>query len=437
MNEIDDAVIPLLLSFFVSSNFGVEETVFLIVIIILLLFSALISGSEVAFFSLSPSDLKLFEDKNASPKEKLILKFLNRSEELLATILISNNLVNIGIVIISSLLMGRLFDFGNHQLIAFLVEVVIITFLILLFGEILPKILANQNPVKFAKIMIYPIRVLYYLFLPFTKFLTGTSTMFKKAVAERKSTISLSDLSYALDIAEDIEEEKILQGIVNFSDIEVKKIMKPRVDVIGLDISYTYNQVLDIITKYGYSRLPVYEQSFDNIKGILFVKDLLPYLNKNEHFEWQKLIREPFFVYEGKKINDLLSDFKNKKVHIGIVVDEYGGVLGIITLEDILEEIVGDIKDEFDNEQTLYTKISDNKYEFYGKALLRDFVKIFSLSQDYFEEDFPEADTIAGLILEIKRGFPEQGEELLYKDFKFKVLVINNRRIEKVLVEKQ
>ncbi len=248
--------------------------------------------------------------------------------------------------------------------------------------------------------MVVPIKVLHFLFYPLTKFLTGTSSIFKKAVSERKTTISLTDLSYALDLAEDIEEEKILQGIVNFSNIEVKKIMKPRVDVIALDINTKYTEVIETINKHGYSRIPVYEKTFDNIKGVLFVKDLLPHLNKTDDFNWQKLIRKPFFVYEGKKINELLQDFKKNKIHMGIVVDEYGGVQGIVTLEDILEEIVGEINDEFDKVNINYKKIKEGKYIFQGNVLLQDFIKLFDLENDYFDVDYPEVDTLAGLILE-------------------------------------
>jgi putative hemolysin len=430
----DDTVVPLsLLS--ININFNLENAVLLLIIIILLLFSALISGSEVAFFSLSPSDLKKFEKPKASSKEKLILKFLNRSEELLSTILIANNLVNIGIVITSTIFLEQTFDFGNNYLIKFLIEVVLITFTILLFGEILPKIFANQNPSKFSLIMIVPIRILFFAFYPLTKILTSTSSIFKNAVAKRKTTISLSDLSYALDLANDIEEEKILQGIVKFSNIEVKKIMKPRVDVIALDINTKYYDVISIVNKYGYSRIPVYENTLDNIKGILFVKDLLPHLNESNEFKWQKLLRKPFFVYEGKKINELLQDFKKNKIHIAIVVNEYGGVQGIVTLEDILEEIVGEINDEFDKININYKKLKDGKYIFQENILLQDFIKLFNLDNDYFD-DYPEVDTLAGLILEIKKEFPEKGEVISYKDFKFKILEISERKIEKILVEK-
>jgi gliding motility-associated protein GldE len=361
---------------------------------------------------------------------------LNKSDELLSTILIANNLINIAIVIISSIFINKTFDFGNNELLGFLIEVVVITFLILLFGEILPKVFANQNPRKFALFMVLPIKVLHFLFFPLTKILTGTSSIFKKAVSERKSTISLSDLSYALDIAEDIEEEKILQGIVNFSSIEVKKIMKPRVEVVALEVNTKYTDVINLINKHGYSRIPVYEKTFDNIKGILFVKDLLPYLDKDEKFEWQKLIRKPYFVYEGKKINELLQDFKKKKVHIGIVVDEYGGVLGIVTLEDILEEIVGEINDEFDKVSLGYSELDNGKYEFEGNVLLQDFIKLFELDNNYFSDTYPEVDTLAGLLLEIKQEFPEKGEVLEYKDFRFTVLEISERKIEKIVVEK-
>jgi len=430
----DESVVPLFLN--ISVSFGLENLILLIIIIILLLLSALISGSEVAFFSLSPSDLKKFEKQNTISKEKTILKLLNKSEELLSTILIANNLVNIGIVIVSSIFLKRTFNFGDNHILSFLIEVVIITFIILLFGEILPKIIANQNPASFSKLMINPIKVLHFFFYPLTKFLTSTSSIFKKAVSGRKSTISLADLSYALDLAEDIEEEKILQGIVNFSNIDVKRIMKPRLNVIALEINTKYPDVINLINKYGYSRIPVYTRTFDNIKGILFVKDLIPYLNENENFDWQKLIRKPFFVYEGKKINELLQDFKKNKVHMAIVVDEYGGVQGIVTLEDILEEIVGEINDEFDKDISSYNKIDDNKFEFEGNTLLQDFIKIFDLDNNYFDDEFSEVDTLAGLILEIKQEFPKKNEEIIFKNFKFKILEISERKIEKILVER-
>ncbi len=431
----EEAVVPLFSSM-LAVHFGWEHAILLVVILLLLFFSALISGSEVAFFSLAPSDLKKFESQSASHREKQILKFLNKSDELLSTILIANNLINIGIVIISSIFIKKTFDFGDNELLGFFIEVVVITFLILLFGEILPKVFANQNPLKFALFMVLPIKGLHFLFYPLTKVLTSTSSIFKKAVSERKSTISLSDLSYALDIAEDIEEEKILQGIVNFSSIEVKKIMKPRVDVVALEVNMQYPDVIHIINQHGYSRIPVYEKTFDNIKGVLFVKDLLPYLYEGEDFEWQKLVRKPYFVYEGKKINELLQDFKKKKIHIGIVVDEYGGVQGIVTLEDILEEIVGEINDEFDKDPVGYIKLDDDKYEFAGNVLLQDFIKLFDLDNDYFSDTYPEVDTLAGLLLEIKQEFPEKNEVLVFKDFQFAVVEISERKIEKIRVEK-
>ena len=430
----DDSVVPLFSSSFIV-GFGAENTILLIIIVILLFFSALISGSEVAFFSLSPTDLKLFESKTASEREKIILNFLNKSDELLSTILIANNLVNISIVIFSSVFISKTFNFADNELLGFLIEVVVITFLILLFGEILPKIFASNFPVKFALFMALPIKMLYLIFYPLTKLLTSTSSIFKKIVSERKSTISLSDLSYALDIAEDIEEEKILQGIVSFSGIEVKKIMKSRVNVVALEINSNFKDVINLINKHGYSRIPVYEKTFDNIKGILFVKDLLPYL-KEEEFEWRKLIRKPYFVYEGKKINELLQDFKKRKIHMGIVVDEYGGVQGIVTMEDILEEIVGEINDEFDKDDLGYRKLNRDVYEFEGSVLLQDFIKIFSLDNEYFSDIYKEVDTLAGLLLEIKQEFPNKGECLKFKDFKFTVLEITERRIEKIKVEK-
>lgn len=401
--------------------------------LILLLISALISGSETAFFSLSPKQIEEIKESD----NKKIESLLNKPNNLLATILITNNFVNIGIVILSSYITASIFDFSHSPIIGFFIQVIIVTFLLLLFGEIIPKVYATQYSKGFCTFMAYPLVILSKIFKPISFILTNTTSFFDKRL-HKKENISMVDLSQALELAsEDIREEKeILEGIVKFGNINCEEVMTARVNVIALDIKTDFDKVKEYIINSGFSRLPVYFKTFDNIKGVLYVKDLLPHIHKQKSFKWQSLIRPPYFVPEIKKISDLLEDFQEKKTHLAFVVDEYGGCSGIVTMEDILEEIVGEISDELDDEELMYTLSKTGAYIFEASILLNDFFKIVKLDDNSFDEIKGEADTLAGLILEIKGEIPETKDEIIYKNFKFTILSVDNRRIKKIQFER-
>jgi putative hemolysin len=407
----------------------------IILLIILLFFSALISGSEVAYFSLSPANMHSLANRKSSAA-RMVIRHTGDSERLLATILIANNFVNVAIIILSTILVNQLFDFSESPMLGFAIQVVVITFLLLLFGEILPKVYANQYPVKFAVFMAIPINGLKKAFYPLSYFLLKSSAIVNRRISQRKNEISMTDLSNALDLASSsiTEDRKILKGIVSFGNIQVTDIMKPRIDVVALDIDTPLNKVINAIVESGYSRIPVYSNTFDDVKGILYVKDLLPHIQKGDTFKWQTLLRVPYFVPETKKINALLKEFQQSRIHMSIVVDEYGGTAGIVTLEDILEEIVGEIIDEFDYEKVSFTKIDDNNYLFDGKTALFDFYKIMSVQDDIFDDVRGDADTLAGLILEIKGEIPEKSSVISYKNFDFIIESSDRRRIKKIKV---
>lgn len=399
---------------------------------VLLLFSALISGSETAFFSLSPKQIEEIKDSENTK----IIHLLSQPNKLLATILISNNFVNIGIVILSTYITSSIFDFSHAKTIGFIIQVIIVTFLLLLFGEIIPKVYASQHSKGFCLFMSYPLNVLSKIFKPISYLLTTTTSFIDKRL-HKKDNISLGDLSQAIELAsEDIREEKeILEGIVKFGNLNCEEVMTARVNVVALDIKTDFDQVKENIINSGFSRLPVFFKTFDNIKGILYVKDLLPHINKQKSFKWQSLIRPPYFVPETKKISDLLEDFQEKKTHLAFVVDEYGGCSGIVTMEDILEEIVGEISDEYDEEESMFTLNKKGAYVFEASILLNDFFKILKLDDTTFDEIKGEADTLAGLILEIKGEIPDAQDEIIFKNFKFTILSVDNRRIKKIQFE--
>ena len=405
----------------------------LILTLILLLFSALISASEIAFFSLDPSELtQVREGKSSGFKN--INHLIEKPQELLATILVSNNFVNIAIVLTSTWVMNSLIDFSQAPILGFIIQVILITFVILLCGEIIPKIYANQTPLKVAKFMAIPLIFLRKLFKPLILFLMASTKVIDKK-HHRKYNISRDDLSNALELtSESLAEEKgILKGIIEFGNIEVSDIMCPRVDVLALDINTPFSKVLQEIVGAGYSRIPVYLKTFDDVKGILYIKDLLPHIHKTDTFHWQSLIRPPYFVPERKKINELLEELQTDKIHMAIVVDEYGGTSGIITMEDIIEEIVGDIADEFDEEdEGPFSKINENNYLFDGKILLNDFYKIMDVENDIFDDIKGDADTLAGLILEIKGDFPELYDKITFEPFTFIIEAVDKRRIVKI-----
>lgn len=403
---------------------------------VLLLFSALASGSEIAFFSLSPNHLnELDEDKNDSDRK--ILKLREDSERTLATILITNNLVNVTIIMLLNYFIAHVVDFGNAVWLEFIVITVLLTFLLLLFGEIMPKVYAGQNPLAFCRLTAGSILFLSKVFYPLSEILIKTGLLAEKVVQKENHVLSVDDLEQALELTdkEELKEEKnMLEGIVRFGDETAKEVMTSRQDVVDLDFRLPFPEVLKCIIENNYSRIPVYQDTIDNIRGILYIKDLLPHLSKPATFRWQSLIRPPYFVPETKKIDDLLRDFQENKVHIAIVVDEFGGTSGIITLEDILEEIVGEINDEYDEEEKNYTRINANTYIFEGKTLLSDLYKILNLDDETFEEVEGDADSLAGLLLEIKGDFPELHERIDYKNFTFEVTEIDEHRISKIKV---
>ncbi len=409
------------------------STIVSILIMVLLLFcSAVISGSEVALFSLSPQNINSLEAED-NPKNKKLLKLISNPEKLLATILIGNNFVNIGIIILSSFITNSLVDFSNAPTIGFIVQVVIITFLLLLFGEIIPKVYATQTSVSFSKFVTYPFFYLEKIFSPLSILLIISTSIVNKRIS-KKQNISMVDLSQALELtADEISEEmEILEGIVNFGNINVEEIMISRMDAIAIDATTSFSKLKTIIIESGFSRIPVFDGSFDNIKGILYVKDLLPHHHKPSTFRWQSTIRPPFYVPETKKINDLLEEFQTQKNHMAIVVDEYGGTSGIITMEDIIEEIVGDITDETDDSKATFSKEDDGSYLFEGKTSLNDFFKITELNSDIFDVIKGDAETLAGLLLEVKGEIPQKKEEFKFKNYRFIVEAVDNRRIKKI-----
>ena len=403
---------------------------------ILLVFSGFASGSEIAFFSLSPSDIReLDEDKN--PSDKNIRMLRDDSERTLATILITNNLVNVTIIMLCNYFFAHVIDFGQAYWLQFLVLTILLTFLLLLFGEIMPKVYAGQHALSFCRRSAGGIMALRKLFWPLSSVLIRSGIIAEKVVQKENHALSVDELEQALELTDEDElkdEKDMLEGIVRFGDETAKEVMTSRQDVVDLDFSLPFPEVLKCIVENNYSRIPVYQDTIDNIRGILYIKDLLPHISKPASFRWQSLIRPPYFVPETKKIDDLLREFQENKVHIAIVVDEFGGTSGIITLEDILEEIVGEINDEYDEEEKSFTRINANTYIFEGKTLLSDFYKILDLNDDTFEEVEGDADSLAGLLLEIKGDFPELHERLDFKHFTFEPTELDGHRISKIKV---
>jgi gliding motility-associated protein GldE len=408
-----------------------------VLLILLLMCSALISGAEVALFSLNRTDLENGLETNPNTF-KIISSLLERPKKLLATILVANNFINIGIVILFAYLGDFLFTGIIHPILRFIVEVVVITFLILLFGEILPKIYASRNKIKFSNFMAYPLKVLDFLFSPISLPMRSITLGIHRKLGKQKSNLSIDQLSQALELTSEHdttkEEQKILQGIVSFGNTDTKQVMRPRIDIFALNINQKYLDIIPEIISHGYSRIPVFEDHIDKIKGILYVKDLLPYIDRKQ-FDWTTLLREPFFVPENKKLDDLMAEFQEKKVHLAVVVDEYGGTSGLISLEDIIEEIVGDISDEYDDEDLNYSKLDDKNFVFEGKTPLKDFYKIIKLENDtIFEEEKGEAETIAGFVLEISGGFPKTGSKIKFENYFFTIEALDNKRIKRVKI---
>lgn len=397
----------------------------------LLLVSALVSGAETAFFSLSHAEVRRIREQHSASGEA-VLSLLKSIDILLATILVVNNLVNICIVILASGIIDSLFVFQRFE---FLFKTVLVTFLLLLFGEILPKVLAQTNPVRFACVVARPIRVLRWIFYPLSYILVNTGSRISEKAAHR-SEISLDELADAVDMtqASSHEEHEMLSGIVNFVNTEAVEIMKPRVDITAVALTDDYETVKEMIIRSGFSRIPVYDGEIDNIRGTLYVKDLLPYINNGNEFGWQQLIRKPYFVPENKKISDLLEDFQANKVHMAIVVDEYGSTLGLVSLEDIIEEIVGEISDESDMDETFYKRLNENTFLFDGKTHIGDFERVLNLDEETFSDVRGEAETLGGLILEIKRDFPAKGDSFTSHGIEFTVESLDGHRIDKLKV---
>ncbi len=401
----------------------------------LILLSGFASASEIAFFSLSPADLEAM-DPDKSPLDMLVQKLRDDSERTLATILITNNLVNVTIIMLCNYILINLLTFSAEWL-QFLCVTILLTFLLLLFGEIIPKVYGNTNPLAFCRKAVKGVMFFRKLFWPIETILLKSGAFAEKVLQKENRQLSIDDLEQALELTDksDIKDEQsMLQGIIRFGDETAKEVMTSRQDIIDLDIRCSYEDVLKCIVDNNYSRIPVYQDNKDNIRGVLYIKDLLPHLSKPANFRWQSLIRPSYFVPETKKIDDLLREFQENKVHIAIVVDEFGGTSGIVTLEDILEEIVGEINDEYDEEEHNYTKLDANSYIFEGKTLLNDFSKILNLPDDEFDDVEGDADSLAGLLLEIKGDFPVVHEILKYKRYTFEVLEIDERRISKVKV---
>ena len=401
--------------------------------IILLIFSGLISGSEIAFFSLTPTNKNQLKESNLK-RHKLIIGLIEAPKMLLATILIANNIINITIIIISSLIFTNYVTLAS-PILNFIIQILLTTFLILLFGEVIPKTYANRNPLLVSEIMAIPLTFLGKILSPISNILVKSTNMINENV-HKKSSLSLQNLSKAVNITSDTKEEekKFLEGIIQFGQTDVKQIMKARIDIVALNINTPFNEVINIILNSGYSRIPVYEDTIDHIKGVLYIKDLLPSFDV-ENYNWKGVIREPFFVPESKKIDDLLKEIKERKMHLVVVVDEYGGTSGIVTLEDVLEEIVGDISDEFDQENTIYSKLDESTYVFDGKTLLNDFYRICNIDGNMFEENKGDSDTLAGFVLEIIEQIPKEGQVIEFCECLFTIEKINKKRIISIKTE--
>ncbi len=436
---MDPDPLSLLLNFIaIDSGFTIK----IAILIILLFCSALISGAEVAFFGLSQTDVNQIEEKKTA-KGKVIVQLLDRPKKLLATILIANNTINIGVVLLFNEIGNTIFANITYMVLGFvpvrfLLEVVVVTFLILMFGEILPKVYANRNRFTFAFLMAYPLKVLDLIFSPLSMPMRSATIFMYNKFGKQKSNLSVGHLSQALELTSEgdttVEEQKILEGIVSFGNTDTKQVMRPRIDIFALNEEMKFLEVLEEIKTHGYSRIPVFSENMDNVLGVLYVKDLLPYIDRKT-FNWMSLIREPYFVPENKKLDNLLLDFQTKKNHLAIVVDEYGGTSGIVTLEDIIEEIVGDISDEFDDEDLIFSKLDDFNYVFDGKTNLKDFYRVAKIEdEEDFEEQKGESETVAGFVLEIAGSFPKRGEVVRFKEYQFVVESLDKKRLKQIKI---
>ena len=418
----------------------------LAIVLVFLVLSALFSSSENAFFSLSPGDIVQLNEEN-TVHSRIALDLINEPDRrrgtrrLLATILLMNNLVNIFIVIYSSYLFEQLFTFQTIETSLFsidpnfFIQVILITFLLVLVGEIIPKIYATQNNLQIVRLMARPLQISYRVGRPLVQMLAASSSLFDRYIDKRMHNISMEEISQAIDIADEnkeIEEKHILKGLINFGNTSVKQIMKARTEVFCVDVNTNAQQLLKTITGWNFSRIPVYEESFDHVRGILYIKDLLPYIDKTSNFDWQSLVRPAFFVPEHKKIDDLLEEFQEKRVHLAVVVDEYGGTSGIVTMEDIMEEVFGEIRDEFDEDELSYSKLDEFTYIFEGKTPLNDITRLLNIESDFFDEQRGDADTLGGMVMEIQGEIPSNGVQTSYRNMTFVVEAADNRRIRRV-----
>jgi gliding motility-associated protein GldE len=415
-------------------SFGVGQIIALVLALLALLVSGFVSGSEIAFFSLTERQCEELEE---SPSGEAALRLVKAPERLLATILIANNLVNVTIVVLCNFALGPVFE-GMSEVLSFILQTVILTFLILLFGEILPKLIANSDNMRWVRFSTGGVKALTLIFKPLAAMLERSTIIVNKVVTKKDDDVTADDLSQALEIT-DVQagdEKEMLEGILKFGDTTASEVMTPRVDMTTLDIEATFDEVMTTVIDSGYSRLPVCEGSQDNIKGVLYSRDLLPHIGKaDSDFDWHKLLRQPYFVPESRMIDDLLEDFRRRRIHMAIVVDEFGGTQGIVTMEDVLEEIVGDINDEYDEEEKTYKKLPDDTYIFEGKTLLGDFFRITGLEEDEFKEVASDCETLAGMLLAIKGDFPKEKEPMVYGRCRFLILDINGHRIASVRVK--
>ena len=402
----------------------------------LLFCSALVSGAEIAFFSLSQKDIDETIQENDS-KGKIIADLLEKPKKLLATLLVANNFINIGVVILFSFVGKELFAEVTSPILKFMLEVIVVTFLILLFGEVLPKVYASRNNIKFARQIAYPIAFLDKILSPVSLPMRAATIYFHNKLGKQKTNFSVNQLSQALELTDSdetsYEEQKILEGIVSFGNTDTKQVMSPRIDIFAIEIDEPFDIICPKIIEKGFSRIPVYRDNIDQIEGVLFVKDLLPHINTND-FDWKPLIRTPFFVPENKKLDNLLKDFQNMKSHLAIVVDEYGGTSGLVSLEDVIEEIVGDISDEFDGEQLNYTKIDNKNYLFEAKINLKDFYRVIAVDEELFDLKKGEAETLAGFILEILGNFPKKDQKIIFENCLFTIETVDKKRIKQIKV---
>lgn len=422
-------------AFTLSAGFIVQS----LVLIALLLFSGFLSGAETAFFAITPAQLTSLKDSRQAA-QRIVYNLLSTPKRLLATLLIAVNFINIAIVVVSSMIIESIFDFAHNPTVGFLIQVVAVTFVIVLFCEVMPKVYATQNALWFSSFSAFPLFLADKILRPFSALLVASTSIVDKRIGQKSYEVSVDELTHAIDITSDKntpeEEKKILKGIARFGNIDVKQIMKPRMDVLAFERELKFHELIPLILENRYSRIPVYDNTFDNILGILYIKDLLPFLDKQEEieFDWLKLLRPAYFVPESKKINDLLQEFQEKKMHLAVVIDEYGGSSGIVTLEDILEEIVGEINDEFDDEELFYSKLDNRNVVFEGKTLINDICRVMEVDRSLFDIGKEEVDTLAGLLLELKGSIPRLNEIIRFNDITFTIESADRRRIKRVKI---